>query len=1349
MPFGAAVAAVEAVFRLRDEISPQLATLEANMQATGKRWQKIGDDIARTGDKLTTSVTLPIVGAGAAAFKFSTDFNAAMANVGSLIPGHTERLADLKREVQDLAIETGTPTTGLAGGLYEVVSAFGDSADAARILEINARAAKGGVSTVREAVALTSVVTKNYGDTSAEAVQKVSDLALMTVRLGQTNFPQLASSMGRVTPLAQSLGQTQEELFAVFATGTGVTGTAAEVATQYRGILAGLQDPTESLTELIEKQGFASGEAMLEQKGLVGTLQDIVAAAEASGKPITDYVSSIEAVPLALALAGPQADTFQEKLAQLVAAAGATDDAFREQTEGINEAGHIWAQFQQRLTVFLQTAGDKLAPTLIDVVDAGQPLIDFAIAGVHWFGLLPQPIQTTAIGLLGVAAAVGPLLSLTGRWVSTTGSAIQMLGRLVGRLGNVETKADSVAAGAGRLNTVLGKAGLVAAAYAAGRAVGKLILRMAEWAHESDNVIARMLRASQVTSVFIDALRPEGLADWLDSLGVYGEKLDVVTVSAEEASGTHKVLGVTFNTLRGAIEPLPPIIEDVADGLGDVEDKATSVEKAMEALGVTTEADVLKSLEQLELLAASGSITLEQQQAIVDRWREEWAAAGLLLPEIAARLDDLETGIPSVTDVLSQSAAMLDEWAASAARAEMSGQSFGDLLESVGGEIEFVGTSVEAGAKSFEKFKESQGFFGKLGDIFSTSEGGLFDPGNISGMFSGLLGGQGIKGTLSRVVDQIGSMIGGAIAGPIGSAIGGALSKIGSAIGKLFGIGKKATVGEHLQEQFGLTISESLESQIQQLADELGDIDAAIKASLADIISEKGVADTADLQKFAQMSKETISSFHLGHLTAKQTVDAMIESEIELLKASVDLGAGLTTALEPTVALLGEVQAGNISAAEGARFLEGVFPDVAAAAREFGEEGQAALRSVIEQSRALGLEVDAIDEHVAQASSRVLSGVDRMISAGITSQQQAELAGRGLVVAYRELRKQGIPVTEIVEQIGDRAATLRTRFQELGVDGTKGLGEINHLTALLAKEGIPEMVERAQAAGEIFAGLQDLGLGGQTAFNKMAATVRQSYDELIAGGATARQAIALLGPELQQIEDAAAANNLEIDAGTQKLLDQAEAQGAVKGAAADAATVMQQGLSGVLERFDALLATMGVSTDGFFRFETDATGSLQGVAAEAAVTATTVQTEFETATSEAESAAVSLKDKAIEQIQAIGGSASTTAGDIASLFDRDFTLGVKFDVGKLNLPEGRGPLQFEHGTRGRFLDFGAGTLAMLHGRERIVTEDEARGGGGVATARPIEVHATIEMDGRKVGQTVLEVTPDLLRKAGL
>ena len=49
-------------------------------------------------------------------------------------------------------------------------------------------------------------------------VRHAADLALTTVRLGQTDFPQLAAAIGKTTPLAAKLGVTQEELAASYAT---------------------------------------------------------------------------------------------------------------------------------------------------------------------------------------------------------------------------------------------------------------------------------------------------------------------------------------------------------------------------------------------------------------------------------------------------------------------------------------------------------------------------------------------------------------------------------------------------------------------------------------------------------------------------------------------------------------------------------------------------------------------------------------------------------------------------------------------------------------------------------------------------------------------------------------------------------------------------------------------------------------------------------------------------------------------------------------------------------------------------------------------------------------------------
>src|SRR5439155_24655320 len=180
-------------------------------------------------------------------------------------------------------------------------------ADTTKILDTNARPAAAGLSTTREAIDLTSAVTKAYGDTSAGAVQHAADLALRTVQLGQTTFPELATSIGKVIPLAAAMGISQENLFAVMATATGVTGSAAEVTTQFRGVLQSLMKPSEDITKLLKGLGFESGKAMVAQMGLQGAIGTIVDVATQTKTPLQNFIQQIEAAPLALALAGPQA----------------------------------------------------------------------------------------------------------------------------------------------------------------------------------------------------------------------------------------------------------------------------------------------------------------------------------------------------------------------------------------------------------------------------------------------------------------------------------------------------------------------------------------------------------------------------------------------------------------------------------------------------------------------------------------------------------------------------------------------------------------------------------------------------------------------------------------------------------------------------------------------------------------------------------------------------------------------------------------------------------------------------------------------------------------------------------
>mgnify|MGYP001467114304 CR=1 FL=1 len=425
------VGTIEAILRLKDQFSKGMKTAAKNAEAAGKRLERVSAKTKSIGKSLSLGVTLPLVGAAAAAVKFSQDMNAGMANVASLIPGSTERVKELKTTVQELAVTTGASTSDMADGLYNVISALGDTADTEKILEVNARAAAAGLATVTDAINLTSGVTKGYGDISAVATQKASDLAFTTVKLGQTTFPELAASLGRVTPVAAKLNLTQEELFATFATLTGVTGKTSMVSTQYAAILTGLMKPTKGMTEAVEKLGFAGSESMLQTLGFKETLDALIGTTDGSAEAVGKLFGSQEALVGIFALTGEQAGVYDEKLAALQDSVGATDEAFREQTEGINAAGFAWKQLKVELTVVAQEIGDELQPIFNDLVGALKDDIVPAIKGwIRAFKEMSPEVREAKVKLAALIAVLPVMILMLGQIGSAVSGVIAMAGAI-------------------------------------------------------------------------------------------------------------------------------------------------------------------------------------------------------------------------------------------------------------------------------------------------------------------------------------------------------------------------------------------------------------------------------------------------------------------------------------------------------------------------------------------------------------------------------------------------------------------------------------------------------------------------------------------------------------------------------------------------------------------------------------------------------------------------------------------------------------------------------------------------------------------------------------------------------
>lgn len=386
---------------------------DKNLAALGTTAKNTGKVIAGAAAAAATAVAT----IGVAAVKAAAEYETQLANISTLLTGTEAEIAartgEIGEEILDVSNRTGVATADLTDGMYQVVSAFGDTADAASILETAAKSAAAGNATTTDSINLLSAVTKGYGDTSAEAVQQAADLAFATVRLGQTSFPELASSMGKVIPLASTLGLEQEQLFGAMATLTGVTGSTAEVVTQLKATMQGFLSPSKNMTEVLKSLGYESGQALLESEGLQGALEALKGAVNNDELAFAGLFSSVEAQTAVLAMAGNQADNLTSKTAEMYEATGAANAAFAKQTDTL---AYDIQMIKNLGANFLTQLGTNILPYVRELAEAALPVVTEALEKIgDYMTSTIIPAAQTAVEwvvenkdvLLALAAGIG------------------------------------------------------------------------------------------------------------------------------------------------------------------------------------------------------------------------------------------------------------------------------------------------------------------------------------------------------------------------------------------------------------------------------------------------------------------------------------------------------------------------------------------------------------------------------------------------------------------------------------------------------------------------------------------------------------------------------------------------------------------------------------------------------------------------------------------------------------------------------------------------------------------------------------------------------------------------------
>lgn len=390
---------------------------------------KVADNLKSVGKNMSTYVTAPIVGAGAASLKFATDFDKAVREVNSLLDPKDQNFEGLKNQIRGVSLAIGTDLVESAKAAYSALGAGVPKDNLIEFLTVSSKAAIGGVTSVETAVdGFTSVM--NAWGKSAGNVTEVSDVMFQAVKYGKVTFDQFASSISLVSGMAAEFGISFKEVAAYSALATAQGEKQTVAMTQMRQAIAELVKPNKELSKVIQDAGIKSIKTTLAQKGLAGTWDLLRKSADKNGTSLEKSIGSIEALQYVLRNTGKNAESAAGFLDLMSKSSGSADAAFKEL-----DKARGFDKLVNSLKALATVIGDQLLPIVIPVVEVFTKWIVEA-------SKLDPGLTRIAIALAAVTAAVGPVLL-------AAGSLLGFLAPLITGAGGLSAVIASITAVAG------------------------------------------------------------------------------------------------------------------------------------------------------------------------------------------------------------------------------------------------------------------------------------------------------------------------------------------------------------------------------------------------------------------------------------------------------------------------------------------------------------------------------------------------------------------------------------------------------------------------------------------------------------------------------------------------------------------------------------------------------------------------------------------------------------------------------------------------------------------------------------------------------------------------------------
>lgn len=147
--------------------------------------------------------------------------------------------------------------------------------EASKLLEVSARTAVAGITTIKDATSVLITILRSYGMEIGE-VDRISRVLFAAQRFGRLTFQEMASSLGRVAAQAGLANQSIEELATAFVVSTLGGLKARDTATSLRQLMLAFSNPLDKSRRMFERMGIAIAMTGKDGKETVRPLSELL-----------------------------------------------------------------------------------------------------------------------------------------------------------------------------------------------------------------------------------------------------------------------------------------------------------------------------------------------------------------------------------------------------------------------------------------------------------------------------------------------------------------------------------------------------------------------------------------------------------------------------------------------------------------------------------------------------------------------------------------------------------------------------------------------------------------------------------------------------------------------------------------------------------------------------------------------------------------------------------------------------------------------------------------------------------------------------------------------------------------